>query len=103
MLRGTGARGPGIGGTDAQVAETLRIKVDYYNNPAQYGVTLNTEGRLFLDAVSRGYIPNSPEGLGTLLAYLGMGSFTDDAQIGRPPEMTAYFNQFFAAEAARLG
>lgn len=102
-LRGTGTEGPGIGGTDAQVAETLRIKVDYYNNPTQYGITLNTEARLFLDAVSRGYVPNSPEGLGTLLAYLGMGSFTSDTQIGRPPEMTAYFKQFFAAEAGRVG
>lgn len=100
VLRGTGAEGPGIGGTDAHAAETLQIKVDYYNNPAKHGIALNTEARLFLDAVSRGYVPNSPEGLGTLLAYLGMGSFTSDTQIGRPPEMTAYFKQFFAAAAA---
>lgn len=101
VLRGTGAEGPGIGGTDAHVAETLRIKVDYYNNPAKHGIALNTEARLFLDAVSRGYVPNSPEGLGTLLAYLGMGSFTSDTQLGRPPAMTAYFKQFFAEEAGR--
>lgn len=103
VLRGTGAEGPGIGGTDAHVAETLRIKVDYYNNPAKHGIDLNTEARLFLDAVSRGYVPNSPEGLGTLLAYLGMGSFTSDTQVGRPPAMTTYFKQFFAEEAGRTG
>jgi hypothetical protein len=71
-----------------------------YSDPAKHGVTLNQEARLFLDAVSRGYVSNSPEGLGTVLSYLSMGSFADGPKAARPAAMTAYFNQFYAAERA---
>jgi len=94
-IRGTGATGKGINGTDAAAQQMLVDKHQVYNNPRQYGMTLNQEARLFLDAVDRGYVPNSPEGLGTLLAYLGMGATGTNA---RPPEMTEYFRQFYVSE-----
>jgi hypothetical protein len=98
-LRGTGASGAGIGGSDTQIAEQLTIKFEHYSNPQKYGVTLNTEGRLFQDAVSRGYVPDSPEGLGTLLSYLSLGSQRPDNPGGRPNDMSNYFAQFMATDA----
>lgn len=97
-LRGTGASGWGVGGSDAQMTDQTALKFEYYSDPEKYGMQLNTEGRLFQDAVNRGYVPNSPEGLGTLLSYLSMGSQRPENPNGRPNEMTAYFAQFFAAE-----
>lgn len=97
VYRGSGASGPGIGGTDADAQAELVIKFGYYSNPAQHGVLLNQEARLFLDTVAKGYVDNSPGGLGTLLTYLGQGSTGATA---RPPMITEYFTQFFAAERA---
>lgn len=99
FLRGSGATGLGIAGDDATTALDLVNKHEYYNNPAKYGLTLNMEARLFLDAVDKGYVPNTPEGLGTLLATLSKGTVGPNA---RPPEITAYFQQFFAAERSRI-
>lgn len=92
-LRASGASGPGIAGTDAATQTDLANKFEYYTNPEKYGLTLNQEARLFLDAVDKGYISKSPEGLGTLLSTLGRGAIGPTA---RPPEMTEYFRQFFA-------
>ncbi len=94
-VRGSGATGKGVNGTDAAAHQVLVHKHQTYNNPGQYGMTNNQEARLFLDAVDRGYVPNTPEGLGTLLGYLGKGAIGADA---RPPEMTEYFRQFFVSE-----
>ncbi len=96
-LRGSGASGPGIGGTDAEALTSLIVKHGYYSNPSHHGVKENQEARLFRDAVAKGYVDDSAEGLGTLLSYLSKGSFGPDS---RPPTMTAYFNQFYAAERA---
>ena len=96
-VRGTGATGKGVNGTDAAAQQMLVDKHQVYNNPGQYGMTLNQEARLFLDAVDKGYVPNTPEGLGTLLGYLGMGATGSNA---RPPEMTEYFRQFYVSERA---
>ncbi len=94
VIHGTGVpAGHGINGSyDARVKQ-LELKHDQYNNPGKYNATLNTEARMFLDAVDRGYVPNTPEGLGTLLGYLSKGSMGPEA---RPPAIGAYFNQFFA-------
>ena len=97
VLRGSGRTGPGIAGSDADTQDQLKVKVAYYSNPTQYGIKLNQEARLFLDAVDRGYVPKTAEGLGTLLAYLSKGSFGPDA---RPTAITAYLDQFYAAERA---
>ena len=97
LYRGSGARGPGIGGTDAEAQATLGVKFGSYTEPTRSRASLNQEARLFLDAVSKGYVDDSPEGLGTLLSYLSKGSIGADA---RPPMITAYFNQFYAAERA---
>ncbi|MEZ4457457.1 MAG: hypothetical protein R2882_13060 [Gemmatimonadales bacterium] len=86
----------GINGTAAAIAESLQAKFEQYTDPARFGVTPNLEARLFQDAVDKGYVANSPEGLGTLLQYLGQGAVGPTA---RPPAMTEYFRQFF--EAAR--
>ncbi len=48
-------------------------KFDQYTNPTKYGVVLNQEGNLFNAAVTAGIVPNTPEGLETLLAYIGGG------------------------------
>jgi len=58
-------------------------------------MTINQEGRLFLDAVAKGYVDNSPTGLGTLLSYLSKGSYGPEA---RPPQITVYLKHFYAAE-----
>jgi hypothetical protein len=97
VLRGSGATGPGIGGTDADMAAQLQRKVALYTEPAKHGVLLNQEARLFLDAVEKGYVPSSSDGLGTLLAYLSKGSIGPDP---RPTPITAYFDEFFATERA---
>ena len=94
-LRGSGASGPGIAGTDSATQTDLQNKFEYYTNPEKYGLILNQEARLFLDAVDKGYVSNSPEGLGTLLAGLGRGAVGHNA---RPPEMTEYFHQFYVGE-----
>lgn len=93
-IRGTGvAADHGVNGSDGAWLKQLELKHDQYNNPGKYNATLNTEARMFLDAVDRGYVPNTPEGLGTLLGYLSKGSMGPDA---KPPAIAAYFNQFFA-------
>jgi hypothetical protein len=95
--RGSGASGIGIGGTDADAQSEIRIKFGYYTEPAKYGVGENQESRLFRDAVAKGYVENTPAGLGALLTYLGKGSVGADP---RPPLITAYFNHFYAGERA---
>jgi len=93
-IRGTGvAADHGVNGSDSAWLKQLELKHDQYNNPGKYNATLNTEARMFLDAVDRGYVPNTPEGLGTLLGYLSKGSMGPDS---KPPAIAAYFNQFFA-------
>ena len=91
-LKGSGATGAGIAGTDAATRTDLQNKFEYYSNPEKYGLVLNQEARLFLDAVDKGYVSNTAEGLGTLLAGLGRGALGENA---RPPEMTEYFRQFY--------
>lgn len=93
-IQGTGvASNHGVNGSDSAWLKQLEFKHDQYTNPGKYNATLNTEAKLFLDAVDRGYVPNTPAGLGTLLGYLSKGSMGPDA---KPPAIAAYFNQFFA-------
>lgn len=97
-LRGTGASGHGVAGTDEAMARQLAAKHEQYTDPNRFGMSLNVEAYMFLDAVEKGYVPNSPEGLGTLLGYLGQGAMGPEA---RPPQMTEYFRQFFETARAQ--
>ncbi|MFN0180644.1 MAG: hypothetical protein ACKVZ0_17730 [Gemmatimonadales bacterium] len=97
-LLATGATGPGIDGTAEGAARQLALKVGYYLDPVGHGVQLNTEARLFRDAVAKGYVTADPDGLATLLSHLSRGAIGPEA---RSPEMTEYFRQFFEAERAR--
>ncbi len=48
----------------------IPAKFDKYTNAAAYGITLNDEGRNFLEAVARGFVPKTPAGLETFLAWV---------------------------------
>lgn len=50
----------------------LPLKVEQYNDTTG-GIVLNEEGKRFLEAVRRGFVPNTPIGLGTLEAWGGVG------------------------------
>lgn len=97
----SGAVGPGIASTEEAVANALRLKFEQYTNPAAHGVSLNAEGRMFLEAVRRGHVPETVEGLGTLLAWLGMGRV--DPSNPRPGPITAFFDEWRQMPAARDG
>ena len=98
LLQPSGATGPGIQTTQSAVDDSLAIKFAQYTNPKAYGVTdISQEGRLFLNAVEKGFVPNSPEGLGTLLSYLSMGDVrADGSQTGRHAAISQYFNDYFS-------
>jgi hypothetical protein len=101
LLQPSGATGPGIQTTQADVDNSLAIKYAEYTNPKAYGVTdISLEGRLFLDAVKKGYVANSPEGLGTMLSYLSMGAYrADGSSTGRPEAISQYFDATIPAVA----
>ncbi|MSR03317.1 MAG: hypothetical protein EXR94_11360 [Gemmatimonadetes bacterium] len=85
------------------VDESLRAKFAQYPDPAANGVSdIGPEGRLFLDAVNRGFVPNTPEGLGTLLTYLWMGSAATAAQPARPAAISQYFGAWFSRGAVNV-
>ena len=93
---GGGVAAPGIAATGGQVAEMMQRKFDYYTEPARYGVSVIDEGRMFLDAVDRGYVPKTPEGLATLLSWNSMGDYDRDLKLtGRPPEISNYFKGWY--------
>mgnify|MGYP001412523079 CR=1 FL=1 len=93
-IQGTGvSSNHGVNGSDSAWLKQLEVKHEQDTNPGKDNATLDTEAKLFLDAVDRGYVPNTPAGLGTLLGYLSKGSMGPDA---KPPAIAAYFNQFFA-------
>lgn len=101
VYRGTGATGMGIGGSDADALASIQLKFAYYTDPDTYGVTnVGPEGRMFQEAVRRGHIPNTVEGLGTLLTYLGQGAFAMNGTPGRPAEATAFFDDWFSSPAS---
>jgi hypothetical protein len=96
-LAGSGRVGHGIDGTADGTSRQIRIKVQLYLHPEVHGVQLNTEARLFRDAIDKGYVTADEAGLATLLGQLSRGSIGPN---GRPQEITNYFKQFFAAERA---
>lgn len=59
---------------DSFAAGGLQTKFEQYSDPAKYGVTLNTEGLAFQQAVQQGFVPNTPEGLGTFLMFVSMAT-----------------------------
>lgn len=94
--RTTGETGPGVNGTEAGIAEQLLLKHGYYSNPVTHGISdVGPEGRMFREAVARGLVPDSVEGLGTLLAHLS------EARASRHPAARAFFAEWFASPAAR--
>ena len=99
LLVPSGATGPGIQTTQAAVDESLATKFAQYTDPKANGVSdIGPEGRLFVDAVKKGYVPNTPEGLGTMLAYLSMGDYRADGSLtGRDPAISQYFNNWFSS------
>ena len=99
-IEGSGASGHGIDGSTVGLRNMLAVKCDYYLRPEAYGMTLNQEGRLFRDAISKGYVEATPDGLGILLAYLGKGALGEDA---RPEHMTHYFKAFYDADRTTHG
>lgn len=92
---------PGNPDDPTAVDQSLAIKFAQYTDPAGHGVTnIGHEGRLFLDAVENGYVSNTPQGLGTMLAYLSMGDVRPDGSLtGRPAGISQYFNDWFTASA----
>lgn len=105
LLQPSGATGPGIQTTQAAVDESLAIKCAQYTNPRANGIAdIGVEGRLFLDAINKGYVPATPEGLGTLLSYLSMGDIRADGSLtGRDPAIAKYFGDYFSpANAANV-
>ena len=93
---GTGFAAPGIASTDAQVSGMMQLKFDYYTDPVGHGVSECDEGRMFLDAVNRGYVPKTPEGLASLLSWNGMGDYDRDLiPTGRPVEISNYFSGWY--------
>lgn len=105
LLQPSGATGPGIQTTQTAVDGSLATKFAQYTNPRANGVSdIGLEGRLFLDAITKGYVPATPEGLGTLLSYLSMGAIRADGSLtGREPAISKYFNDYFSpANAANI-
>lgn len=92
----TGATGPGFDWTEAGIAVQLQLKYGYYANPVAHGISdIGPEGRMFRAAVDRGLVPDSVEGLGTLLAHLS------PARKDQHPAARAFFEEWFASPAAR--
>ena len=91
-----GSPAPGIAATNGQVGEMMQRKFDYYTQPARYGVSEGDEGRMFLAAVDRGYVPKTPEGLATLLSWNSMGDIDGNLKpTGRPVEISNFFSAWY--------
>ncbi|NOT08351.1 MAG: hypothetical protein HOP28_09115 [Gemmatimonadales bacterium] len=102
VLRATGVSAPGIAPDDAAVASAIQLKFEYYTNPAAHGIAdISAEGRMFLDAVDRGYVPKTPGGLMTMLVWNDMGNVNQSGlPTGRPAEISSFFREWSARAAA---
>ena len=93
---GAGLAAPGVASTGTVVIAMIQLKFDYYTDPIGHGVSEGDEGRMFLDAVNRGYVDKTPEGLSTLLAWNSIGDYDRDLNVtGRPPEISNYFSGWY--------
>lgn len=94
VMSATGSKEVGVShASDAGVHAANALKFQYYTDPAGSGVSdIGREGRMFLAAVDRGYVPKTVEGLETMLEWGSMGDFrAGGIPTGRPPEISAFF------------
>ncbi len=86
----SGGAGLGIATNDSEVQGEITLKYEQYTHPTQQGISdIGSEGRMFRSAVAQGLVPDSPEGLGTLLANLS------PARPQQNPAARAFFDKWF--------